>query len=61
MTTKLIILGEPGEPLNGKNAFIEVDGQRIIGEIKTSLYFRHNEVATAVVEIVLPAIEYRLK
>ena len=61
MATKLIILGKPGEALNGKNAFIEVDSRRIDGELNTVLHFPHNDKATATVTIMLPEIEYRDK
>ena len=59
MATKIVILGEPGEPINGKNMFIEVDGVRLGGEINLLLTARHNEVATATIKMILPEIEYR--
>jgi len=59
MTTKIVILGKPGEPINGKNMFMEVDGARVEGEISLLLTARRGEVATATIEMLLPEIEYR--
>ena len=59
MTTKIVIIGKPGEAINGKNMFIEVDGVRVGGETDLLLTAHHDEVATATVTMILPAIEYR--
>ena len=59
MTTKIVILGKPGEPINGLNIFIEVDGVRLGGEINLLLTAHHSKAATATVEMILPEIEYR--
>lgn len=59
MSTKIIISGKPGEPINGKNIRLEVDGVFCDGEISLLLTAKHNEVATATVTMTLPEIEYR--
>tara|TARA_R110000744_G_C18911229_1_gene510589 strand:- start:101 stop:286 length:186 start_codon:yes stop_codon:yes gene_type:complete len=59
MTTKLIILGKPGAGLNGKNAFIEVDGVLLDRQMSLDVKFPANDVSTATVTIMLPEIEYR--
>jgi hypothetical protein len=59
MATKIVILGKPGDTVNGKNIRLEVDGNYVDGEINILLTANHNEVATATVCLILPEIEYR--
>ena len=59
MSTKIIILGKPGDAINGKNIRLEVDGKFCDGEINLLLTASHDEVATATVTMILPEIEYR--
>lgn len=59
MTTKIVILGKAGEAINGKNAFIEVNGQRLYGEISLDIDFPKDDVATATIKMILPKIVYR--
>ena len=59
MSTKIVILGSPGDPINGKNIRLEVDGAFVDGEISLLLTANHDKVATATVTMVLPEIEYR--
>tara|TARA_R110002020_G_scaffold270751_1_gene486009 strand:- start:7375 stop:7560 length:186 start_codon:yes stop_codon:yes gene_type:complete len=59
MSTKIVILGKPGDAINGKNIRLEVDGNYCDGEINLLLTASHNEVATATVTMILPEIEYR--
>ena len=59
MSTKIVILGEKGVAINGKNAFIEVNGEMLHGQFTLDVKFPLNEVATATVSMVLPEIEYR--
>ena len=39
MATKIVILGKAGVALNGKNAFIEVDGVLMTGQMKLDVQF----------------------
>ena len=59
MSTKLVIVGKKGEAVNGKNAFIEVNGEQLYGQFTLDVKFNVGEVATATVSMVLPEIEYR--
>jgi hypothetical protein len=59
MATKIVILGKAGVALNGKNAFIEVDGVLMTGQMKLDVQFPLNDVSTATVTMILPEIEYR--
>ena len=59
MTTKLIIKGEAGKAVNGKNCVIEVNGEVMHGQISLDAKFPINEVATVTVTMILPIIEYR--
>jgi hypothetical protein len=59
MSTKIVILGKPGEPINGVNIRMEVDGVFVDGEINLLLTAKNGEVATATVSMILPEIEYR--
>lgn len=58
-TTKIVILGKPGGAINGKNAFLEVNGHAVYGEKLLTINCEPGEVATATVTIILPSIEYR--
>tara|TARA_R110000782_G_scaffold263381_3_gene356011 strand:+ start:3434 stop:3619 length:186 start_codon:yes stop_codon:yes gene_type:complete len=59
MSTKLVIVGKKGQAINGKNAFIEVNGEQLHGQFTLDVKFNLGEVATATVSMVLPEIEYR--
>jgi hypothetical protein len=59
MTTKIVIKGKPGEAINGKSMFVEVDGIKLEGEVDLSINAHHGEVATATVKMILPEMEYR--
>lgn len=59
MTTKIVILGQPGEVINGKNIRLEVGGVLVGGEVSINICAEVNEVATATVKLILPEIEYR--
>lgn len=59
MTTKIIINGKAGEPIDGKNIRLEVDGKEVEGEISLDINASIGEVATAMIKMVLPEIEYR--
>ena len=59
MSTKIVILGKKGVAINGKNAFIEVNGEMLYGQLALDVKFPLNDVATATVSMVLPEIEYR--
>jgi len=61
MATKIIIIGKKGEAMNGRNAFVEVNGERVAGERSLRVDFAIDEVATATVTMILPEIEYRDK
>lgn len=59
MSTKIVIIGKKGDAINGKNAFIEVNGEQLFGQYTLDVKFPMNEVATATVSMILPEIEYR--
>ena len=59
MATKIVIMGKPGEALNGTNAFIEVNGERMHGQMSLDVKFPLNEKSTATVTMILPKIVYR--
>ena len=59
MTTKIVILGKPGEALNGTNAFIEVNGEALLGQMSLDVSFPLQDKSTATVTMILPQIEYR--
>ena len=58
MSTKIVIIGKKGDAINGKNAFIEVNGEQLFGQYTLDVKFPMNEVATATVSMILPEIEY---
>mgnify|MGYP003660370909 CR=1 FL=1 len=59
MATKIVILGSPGDAINGTDIKLEVDGAFVDGEISLTLNANHNEAASATVKMMLPEIEYR--
>ncbi len=59
MATKLVIMGKPGEALNGTNAFIEVNGEILTGQMTLDVQFPLNDVSIATVTMTLPKIVYR--
>ena len=59
MTTKIVILGKPGDAINGKDIRLEVNGALVGGEVSINICAEVNEVATATVRLILPEIEYR--
>lgn len=61
MSTKIVILGKPGEPISGKDIRLEVGGCFVGGETVINIEANINEPATATIKILLPEIEYREK
>ena len=59
MSTKIVIIGKKGEAINGTNAFVEVNGEQLYGQLTLNVEFPAGKVATATVSMVLPEIEYR--
>ena len=59
MSTKLVIMGKAGEAVNGNNAFIEVNGEMLKGQMSLDVQFPLGEVATATVTMIVPKIVYR--
>ena len=61
MSTKIVIIGKEGEPVNGRNAYIEVNGEQMYGQMSLNVEFPIDDIAVAYVKIALPKIEYRDK
>ena len=59
MATKLIIKGEAGKAINGRDCVIEVNGEMMHGQMSLDANFPIGEVATVTVTMILPKIEYR--